>query len=281
MVAVFLFDQSSNHKAFAKDALVANRMNMNAGAIGNDEDKQFSYNEKFNNPAETLSINGIMIIGCEYAEQYGFNFEDWEAIVQEHIDNITKGNTILNVDEDIIAANVTEVVNYFALLLRDFIYPWYRMLTTDEDISTEILDISTLLVQKLEKRLFQEYSTRQTKKRVYIDHGSGCESLSESFHGMQPHFALQPVEHREQEYLRLLTESLLKALLQPKGCQSDCVRHLVREILSKLVLYNLIEVLSDPYTIHMIICKLLSSYESGQFMRFKITSVIMVNNERP
>ncbi|KAI9273369.1 hypothetical protein EDC94DRAFT_690320 [Helicostylum pulchrum] len=70
--------------------------------------KQFSYNGKFNNPAETLSINGIMIVGCEYVEQYGFNIEYWEAIVQEHIDNITKGNTILNVDEDIIAANVTE-----------------------------------------------------------------------------------------------------------------------------------------------------------------------------
>ncbi|GAA5806383.1 hypothetical protein HPULCUR_011916 [Helicostylum pulchrum] len=258
MVAVFLFDQSSNHKAFAKDALVANRMNMNAGAIGNDEDKQFSYNEKFNNPAETLSINGIMIIGCEYAEQYGFNFEDWEAIVQEHIDNITKGNTILNVDEDIIAANISFIHVREKTIPRGLV----------------LLDLPKPLTLH-----YHDY--RQTKKRVYIDHGSGCESLSESFHGMQPHFALQPVEHREQEYLRLLTESLLKALLQPKGCQSDYVRHLVREILSKLVLYNLIEVLSDPYTIHMIICKLLSSYESGQFMRFKITSVIMVNNERP
>jgi hypothetical protein len=33
------------------------------------------------------------------------------------------------------------------------------------------------------------------------------------------------------------------------------VRHLVREIVSNLVLYNLVEVLADPYTIHMIICK--------------------------
>ncbi|KAI7889997.1 PXA domain-containing protein [Mucor mucedo] len=106
-----------------------------------------------------------------------------------------------------------------------------------------------------------------------MDHGSGCDSLSQLFHGMQPHFALQPIENREQEYLRLLTESLLKALLKPEDYQSDCVRHLVREILSNLVLFNLIESLADPYTIHMIICKLLSSYEaslddleaSGQF----------------
>lgn len=49
-----------------------------------------------------------------------------------------------------------ELYTYFALLLRDFIHPWYRLVTTDEDLSTEILDILTLLVQKLEKRLCEE-----------------------------------------------------------------------------------------------------------------------------
>lgn len=88
-----------------------------------------------------------------------------------------------------------------------------------------------------------------------MDHGSGSVSLTQLFHGMQPHFALEPVENREQEYLRLLTEAILKTLLQPKDYQSDCVRHLVREIISNLVLFNLIEVLADPYTIQMIICK--------------------------
>lgn len=49
-----------------------------------------------------------------------------------------------------------ELYTYFALLLRDFIHPWYKLLTTDEDLSAEVVDILTLLVQKLEKRLCDE-----------------------------------------------------------------------------------------------------------------------------
>lgn len=118
------------------------------------------------------------------------------------------------------------------------------------------MDWTELILVDLPQLLSIHYSDyRQAKKRIHMDHGSGSESLAHLFHGMQPHFALEPIENREQEYLRLLTESLLKILLQPKECQSDCVRHLVREILSNLVLSNLIEALSDPYTIHMIVCK--------------------------
>lgn len=49
-----------------------------------------------------------------------------------------------------------ELYTYFTLLLRDFIHPWYRLLSTDEDLTVEILEILTLLVQKLEKRLCEE-----------------------------------------------------------------------------------------------------------------------------
>lgn len=49
-----------------------------------------------------------------------------------------------------------ELYTYFALLLRDFIHPWYRLLSTDEELSAEILNILTLVVQKLEKRLCDE-----------------------------------------------------------------------------------------------------------------------------
>ncbi|KAI8333803.1 PXA domain-containing protein [Choanephora cucurbitarum] len=174
-----------------------------------------------------------------------------------------------------------ELYTYFALLLRDFIHPWYKLLTTDEDLTREVRDILILIVQRLEKRLceevdwtelilvdlpnlllihYQDY--RQAKKRLHMDHSSGCHSLTELFHGMQPHFALQPIENREKEYLGMLADSLLKILLRPQDYQSDCVRYLVRDILSNLVLFNAIDALTDPYTIHMIICKLLASYET-------------------
>lgn len=118
------------------------------------------------------------------------------------------------------------------------------------------MDWTELILIDLPKLLVLHYHDyREAKRRLHMDHSSGCNSLSDLFHGMQPHFALQPVENQEKEYLGLLTEALLKALLRPKDYNSDCVRHLVREIISNLVLLNLIEVLADPYIIHMIICK--------------------------
>lgn len=59
-----------------------------------------------------------------------------------------------------------ELYTYFALLLRDFIHPWYRLVTTDEELSAEILDILTELVQKLEKRLCDEVKEEKKKKIV-------------------------------------------------------------------------------------------------------------------
>ena len=49
-----------------------------------------------------------------------------------------------------------ELYTYFALLLRDFIHPWYKLLTTDEDLTREVRDILILIVQRLEKRLCEE-----------------------------------------------------------------------------------------------------------------------------
>ncbi|CEP07781.1 hypothetical protein [Parasitella parasitica] len=118
----------------------------------------------------------------------------------------------------------------------------------------EQVDWTELILLDLPKLLSLHYHDyRQAKQRMHMDHGSGSSSLVDLFHGMQPHFALQSVENRERDYLAALTESLLKILLEPQDYKSDCVRHLVREILSSLVLFNLVEALADPYTIHMII----------------------------
>lgn len=90
-----------------------------------------------------------------------------------------------------------------------------------------------------------------------MSHAGSSVSIESLFHGMQPHFALQTENPtlQQTEYLRALTEAILKILLPPEDYRSDCVRHLVREILANLVFANLIEVLADPYTIHSIICK--------------------------
>lgn len=103
---------------------------------------------------------------------------------------------------------------------------------------------------------------RQAKTRLSMSHAGSSVSIETLFHGMQPHFALQAHNQQQQEaeYLRALTDNILKILLSKEDYDSDCVRHLVRELLSNLVLGNIIELLADPYTIHLIVCKLLGGY---------------------
>ncbi|KAL0076500.1 PXA domain-containing protein [Phycomyces blakesleeanus] len=173
-----------------------------------------------------------------------------------------------------------ELYTYIALLVRDFINPWYRLVTNDEDLSTEIVNILTHVIQELQKRCrdvvdwselilisapnlltlhYRDY--RQVKERLYTGHAGGAHSIEDLFHGMQPHFALQSNAAHEAEYLRVLTDHILERVLKPSDYGSDGVRHLVREILAHMVLASIVESLSDPYTIHLIICKLLVGFD--------------------
>ncbi|KAI9009908.1 PXA domain-containing protein [Phycomyces nitens] len=187
----------------------------------------------------------------------------------------------INVPPDITGSKEIdlELYTYIALLVRDFINPWYRLVTNDEDLSTEIVNILTQVIQELQKRCrdgvdwselilisvpnlltlhYRDY--RQAKERLYTGHSGGAQSIEDLFHGMQPHFALQSDAAHEAEYLRVLTDHILELVLKPSDYGSDGVRHLVREILANMVLASIVESLSDPYTIHLIISKLLVGF---------------------
>ncbi|KAI9311008.1 Phox-associated domain-containing protein [Dichotomocladium elegans] len=136
------------------------------------------------------------------------------------------------------------------------------MLTGEENKNkqvdwTELIMISAANLLSIH---YQDY--RQAKMRLHMSHAGHSVTLEALFHGMQPHFALMPPtspseqqEHQQQEYLRALTDAILRTVLEPRDYNSDCVRHLVRELVANLVLGNIVELLADPYVIHMIICK--------------------------
>ncbi|KAJ2957283.1 hypothetical protein NQZ79_g6993 [Umbelopsis isabellina] len=108
-----------------------------------------------------------------------------------------------------------ELYIYLALIIRDFILPWYQAITLDYGLSKEVTRI------------------------------------------VSPHFAVR----NEKEYIRQLSDHLLKCLLPKEEYESDCVRYLVRDILA-MVLTIITSRLSDPWTINTIICKLLSRYDA-------------------
>lgn len=59
----------------------------------------------------------------------------------------------------------SELYTYIALLVRDFIYPWYRVVTNDQDFCSELVKILTLVVQELEKRFRHTVSILCNKRK--------------------------------------------------------------------------------------------------------------------
>src|SRR5688572_12488043 len=86
------------------------------------------------------------------------------------------------------------------------------------------------------KRHFMDF--RQATQKLETTYAPN-QTIESIFHGLQPHFALRDEEESEKEYLRQLSDELLKVLLPKNEYESDCVRWLLREILACLVLTSL------------------------------------------
>lgn len=80
---------------------------------------------------------------------------------------------------------------------------------------------------------------------------------------MQPHPALDGHSETERTYLKVLTSGILTTLLPTEDVRSHCERTLVREILSGMVLWNMIDKLSEPWMLYEIISKLLGPEPGG------------------
>lgn len=114
------------------------------------------------------------------------------------------------------------------------------------------IDLVELILVSFPVLLTQHYlDYRQAVAKLHLNHGGGSATELETlFHGLQPHFAF----NNEKEYVKLLSDHLLKCLLPKEEYDSDCVRYLVRDILA-MVLNIIISRLSDPWTINTIVCK--------------------------
>lgn len=53
----------------------------------------------------------------------------------------------------------SELYTYIALLVRDFIHPWYRAVTNDHDFGVELVGILTRVIQQLETRFCEQVWT--------------------------------------------------------------------------------------------------------------------------
>ncbi|KAF9947417.1 hypothetical protein BGZ65_008821, partial [Modicella reniformis] len=171
-----------------------------------------------------------------------------------------------------------EAYHFLALLVRDFIQTWYTSFSSDPQLVTSIVNVVIDIACKLERRC-QEVdwvglllqNVPEVLKRHYMDFRQAAQKMETAyapnqtieslFHGLQPHFALRDGEESEMEYLRQLSDELLRVLLPEGEYQSDCIRWLVREILCCVVLRSLVEILTEPDMINYIVNVLLVDFE--------------------
>ncbi|KAI9199452.1 PXA domain-containing protein [Polychytrium aggregatum] len=155
------------------------------------------------------------------------------------------------------------------LILRDFVQSWYSSISKDQEFLQQLLDSIAFAVKQAETRLASVdfvllvcrdlpevirrhvHDYRQCKEKLGTAYGGG-KSMEELFFGSQPHFAFTSPS-AEAEYLRKVVETLLELLLPKDEFKSDCLRILVREILSVTVIGTAIDTIAEPDYLNQLI----------------------------
>lgn len=84
-------------------------------------------------------------------------------------------------------------------------------------------------------------------------------TVNDIFHSLQPHIALSASPESERIYLKLLSSGILAILLPTEDLESECESSLIREVLSGMVLWNIVEKMSEPHVIFEMITKVFLS----------------------
>ncbi|CUS07607.1 unnamed protein product [Tuber aestivum] len=163
-----------------------------------------------------------------------------------------------------------ELYAFLAIIFRDFIYSWYSKITTDNAFVDEIIAVVAHCSRAIEERIrkvdlepflldeipsFIENHVRDYRLAL-SRHGTPVSphlTVREIFHNFQPHPALSSSPDSEKLYLKLVSSGILAVLLPTEDLESDCERSLVREVLSGMVLWNVVDSLSEPHIIHEMI----------------------------
>jgi PXA domain len=178
-----------------------------------------------------------------------------------------------------------ELYDFIALALRAFVNTWWTKITRyDKEFLPHINKILTYVIGKLEERLvatelaplvFQDIPTIVTQH--YIDYrnaqdklstsyaSGGASSLPALFAHLQPHMAILPDGQIDSEYYRQIVDQILRICLPPEDYEPEVQRSIIREIIVKIVVTDIIPKLSQPWFIHKAILDLAGTPEESIF----------------
>jgi len=167
----------------------------------------------------------------------------------------------------------TELYDFIALALRAFVNPWWSKITRyDKQFLPEITRILTHVFRVLEHRaltadlpplVFRDVPTivavhyrdyRNAASKVSTSYASGgAMALPQLFHQLQPHMAISPDGIIDPEYVRQILDLVLKVCLPTEDYAPETERLIVREIILKILLNDVIPKITEPWFIQKMI----------------------------
>ncbi|OWF54898.1 sorting nexin-14-like isoform X2 [Mizuhopecten yessoensis] len=160
------------------------------------------------------------------------------------------------------------VEEFLSIVLKEYVYTWYRDVSADEGFVDELrtnlrflvsvflrrakkIDIPQLVSEKLVKAGLQHLHVYlQAKKSA--PPGTDLQQLTLDYLGPHLHCAMQS-RKAELEYLRRMVEAIFPFILNPQGLKSKCTCSLAREILSGSILLPALDAIANPDMVNNIL----------------------------
>ncbi|KAF8649772.1 hypothetical protein AX16_005538 [Volvariella volvacea WC 439] len=181
-----------------------------------------------------------------------------------------------------------ELYDFIALSLRAYVNPWWSKITRyDKEFLPEITRALVHVVRSLEARLltmdfvslglldlptiitthYSDYRNAADKLSTSYASG-GAASLPQLFHFIQPHMAVSADGVIDQEYFRQIIDLVLKHCLPPEDYSPDAERFIVREVILKILLNDIIPKVTQPWFIQkLILDHIIREHETSSLLK--------------
>ena len=178
-----------------------------------------------------------------------------------------------------------ELYDFIAISLRAYISPWWSKISRyDKDLlphitrilisvirvlhsRTQALDIQSLVFRDVPPIITQHYRDyRNAASKTSTAYATGgAVPLSSLFFHLQPHIAILPDGSLDPEYYHQIVDHILKVCLPSEDYDPEPERLIVREIIVKLLLNDVIPKITQPWFIHKTILDLIGPPENPPY----------------
>lgn len=166
-----------------------------------------------------------------------------------------------------------EVYDLIALSLRAYVNTWWTKITRyDKEFLPQLTKVLVHVIRALEQRILSaDLSTlifcdvpalitehfidyRRAVSKVSTSYATGgAHTVPQLFHLFQPHLAISPEGNIDEEYFRHALDLVLKICLPPEDYAPDVERYIIREVLLKLIVKDIIPRVTQPWFIQQIV----------------------------